>query len=57
MTEISFKVNTTTLARQLNDLDLSKMTPTDLEEYIKENVVVCLIGSSTARRFYVELKE
>ena len=59
MTEITitFKVNTRTLTRQLNELDLSKMTPTDLEEYIKKNVEVCLIGSPDERRFYVGVKE
>ena len=56
MTEISFKVNTRELQRQLNELDLSKMTPTELELYIKENVQVVLIGSQSERRFYVSME-
>lgn len=54
--ECTVKVNTTELRRQLNKLDLSKMTPTELEQFIKENIEVTLIESSTEKRFYPKLK-
>ena len=57
MTEITFKVNTRELQRQLNDLDLSKMTPTSLEAFIKKHIQVTLIGSNQDKRFYVNLDD
>jgi len=57
MTEITFKVNTRNLQLKLNELDLSKMTPDELAEFIKENISVSLIGNESDKRFYVDLKE
>ena len=57
MVEITFKVNTRTLTRQLNELKLSQMGPTELENFIKNNLEVVRIGNSTDVRFYVKLKE
>ena len=53
MTEITVKVNTRELTRQLNDLDLSKyqFKPYELKEFIKENLKVVEIGSSEDIRF------
>ena len=57
MTEITFKVNTNTFKKQLNELKLSGMTPTELEQYIRKNIQVSKIGSCEDMRFYVSLKE
>ena len=59
MTEITVKVNTRDLTRQLNDLDLLQylFKPNELEEFIKENLKVVEIGSSDDIRFYLSLKE
>lgn len=59
MTEITVKVNTRELTRQLNDLDLLQyqFKPEELEEFIKENLEVVKIGSSDDIRFYLSLKE
>ena len=59
MTEITVKVNTRELTRQLNDLDLLQyqFNPNELEEFIKENLKVVEIGSSEDIRFYLSLKE
>ena len=59
MTEITVKVNTRELTRQLNDLDLLQylFKPNELEEFIKENLKVVEIGSSDDIRFYLSLKE
>ena len=59
MTEITVKINTRELTRQLNDLDLSQyqFKPNDLKEFIKENLKVVKIGSSEDIRFYLSLKE
>ena len=57
MTEITFKVNTRNLQLKLNEIDLSKMTPTELEKFIRENINVTLIENPSEKRFYVDLKE
>ena len=59
MTEITVKVNTRELTRQLNDLDLLQyqFNPNELEEFIKENLRVVEIGSSEDIRFYLSLKK
>lgn len=57
MTEITVKVNTRELTRQLNDLDLLQYQPNELEEFIKENLKVVEIGSSEDIRFYLSLKK
>ena len=59
MTEITVKVNTRELTRQLNDLDLLqyRFKPYELKEFIKENLKVVRIGSSDDIRFYLSLKE
>ncbi len=57
MTEITVKVNTNTFKRQLNELKLSDMTPTEVEEYIRKNIQVSRIGSVGDMRFYVSLKD
>ena len=59
MTEITVKVNTRELTRQLNDLDLLQyqLKPNELKEFIKENLEVVEIGSSEDIRFYLSLKE
>lgn len=54
---ITFKANTRELERRLNKLDLKNMGPTELEKYLKENITVTLLGSSTERRFYINIKE
>mgnify|MGYP007012509886 CR=1 FL=1 len=50
---ITVKVNTKELTKQLNNLDLTKLSPTDLENLIKEKIEVLLIGNETEKRFYV----
>lgn len=59
MIEITVKVNTRELTRQLNDLDLLQyqFKPNEFEEFIKENLEVVEIGSSDDIRFYLSLKE
>ena len=59
MTEITVKVNTRELTRQLNDLDLLQyqLKPNELKEFIKENLKVVEIGSSKDIRFYLSLKK
>ena len=59
MTEITVKVNTRELTRQLNDLDLSQyqFNPNELKEFIKENLEVVEIGNSEDIRFYLSLKK
>lgn len=57
MTEVTVKVNTRELTRQLNDLDLLQYQPYELGEFIKENLKVVEIGSSDDIRFYLSLKE
>lgn len=59
MSEITVKVNTRELTRQLNDLDLLqyRFKPNELEEFIKENLKVVEIGSSDDIRFYLSLKK
>ena len=59
MTEITVKVNTRELTRQLNDLDLLQyqLKPNELKEFIKENLEVVEIGSSEDIRFYLSLKK
>ena len=59
MTEITVKVNTRELTRQLNDLDLLQyqFKPNELKEFIKENLEVVEIGSSEDIRFYISLKK
>ena len=59
MTEITVKVNTRELTRQLNDLDLLQyqLKPNELKEFIKENLKVVEIGSSEDIRFYLSLKK
>ena len=59
MTEVTVKVNTRELTRQLNDLDLLQyqFKPNELEEFIKENLKVVEIGNSEDIRFYLSLKE
>ena len=59
MTEITVKVNTRELTRQLNDLDLLQyqFNPNELKEFIKENLEVTEIGSSEDIRFYLSLKK
>ena len=59
MTEITVKVNTGELTRQLNDLDLLQyqLKPSELKEFIKENLKVTEIGSSEDIRFYLSLKK
>ena len=59
MTEITVKVNTRELTRQLNDLDLLQyqFKPYELKEFIKEKLEVTEIGSSDDIRFYLSLKE
>ena len=57
MTEITVKVNTRELTRQLNDLDLLQYQPNELKEFIKENLKVVEIGNSEDIRFYLSLKE
>ena len=57
MTEITVKVNTRELTRQLNDLELLQYQPNELKEFIKENLEVVEIGSSEDIRFYLSLKE
>ena len=48
MNEITVKVNTRELTRQLNDLDLLQyqFKPNELKEFIKENLEVVEIGGS-----------
>lgn len=59
MTEITIKVNTRELTRQLNDLDLLQyqFKTNELKEFIKENLEVTEIGNSEDIRFYLSLKE
>ena len=57
MTEITVKVNTRELTRQLNDLDLLQYQPYELKEFIKENLKVVKIGSSEDIRFYLSLEK
>ena len=57
MTEITVKVNTRELTRQLNDLDLLQYQPNELEEFIKENLKVVEVGNSEDIQFYLSLKE
>ena len=59
MTEITVKVNTRELTRQLNDLDLLQyqFKTNELKEFIKENLEVVEIGSSEDIRFYLSLKK
>lgn len=57
MTEITVKVNTRELTRQLNDLDLLQYQPNELKEFIKENLKVVEIGNSEDIRFYLSLKK
>ena len=59
MTEITVKVNTRELTRQLNDLDLLhyQFKPNELKEFIKENLKVVEIGNSEDIRFYLSLKK
>ena len=59
MTEITVKVNTRELTRQLNDLDLLQyqFTPNELKEFIKEHLKVVEIGSSEDIRFYLSLEK
>ena len=59
MTEITVKVNTRELTRQLNDLDLLQyqFTPYELKEFIKENLEVVEIGSSEDICFYLSLEK
>ena len=59
MTEITVKVNTRELTRQLNDLDLLQyqLKPNELKEFIKKNLKVVEIGNSEDIRFYLSLKE
>ena len=59
MTEITVKVNTRELTRQLNDLDLLQyqFKPHELGEFIKENLEVVRIGSSEDIRFYLSLEK
>lgn len=56
MTEITIKVNTNTFKRQLNELKLSDMTPTQIENHIRKNIQVSKVGSGGDMRFYVSLK-
>ena len=56
MTEITIKVNTNTFKRQLNELKLSDMTSTQIENHIRKNIQVSKIGSGEDMRFYVSLK-
>ena len=59
MTEVTVKVNTRELTRQLNDLDLLQyqFKTNELKEFIKENLEVVEIGSSEDIRFYLSLKK
>ena len=59
MTEITVKVNTRELTRQLNDVDLLQyqLKPNELKEFIKENLEVTEIGNSEDIRFYLSLKK
>ena len=59
MTEITVKVNTRELTRQLNDLDLLQyqFKPYELKEFIKENLKVVRIGSSEDIRLYLSLRK
>ena len=57
MSEITVKVNTRELTRQLNDLDLLQYQPNELKEFIKENLKVVEIGNSEDIRFYLSLKK
>ena len=57
MTEVTVKVNTRELTRQLNDLDLLQYQPNELEEFIKENLKVVEVGNSEDIQFYLSLKE
>ena len=59
MTEITVKVNTRELIRQLNNLNLLQyqFKPYELKEFIKENLEVVEIGSSEDIRFYLSLKK
>ena len=59
MAEITVKVNTRELTRQLNDLDLLQyqFRLNELEEFIKENLNVVEICNSEDIQFYLSLKE
>ena len=59
MTEITVKVNTRELTRQLNDLDLLqyRFKPHEFGEFIKENLKVVRIGSSEDICFYLSLEK
>ena len=57
MNEITVKVNTRELTRQLNDLELLQYQPNELKEFIKENLEVTEIGNSEDTRFYLSLKK
>lgn len=57
MTEITVKVNTRELTRQLNDLDLLQYQPNELKEFIKENLEVVEVGNSEDIQFYLSLKK
>ena len=56
--KINVKVNTRRLKEKLEEKpDLENMTPTALENYIREHIDVVLIGSPEEKRFYLTLEE
>ncbi len=58
MVDIKFKVKTGVLEKNLNELNLNEMTATELEEFIKQNIEVCLLKDSKGNDiFHVFLNE
>lgn len=61
--KIPIKVKTGILEKKLNELNLNEMTPTELEEIIRENIEVVLIQKRPYRKevtegtFHLDLKE
>ena len=60
--KIPIKVKTGILEKKLNELKLNEMTPTELEEIIRENIEVVLIQKRPYRKevtekiFHLDLK-
>ena len=57
MREVTIKVYTNELTKQLNELDVSGMTTEDLKRFIQENLEVTQVENSNELELYVKLKE
>lgn len=60
MTEITIKVNTRTLSRQLDELfknNKLSSNPKEVKEFLKKNIDVSTLGSSDDIRVYVALRK